>query len=87
MLARTGAWAAIEVVPNGGTASAVGYLVGQQAEVLAAKAGLAGVVAPGVLLLNFVTWNLDRLYRRAYPERPPDLSPNYLAVAVRAPAT
>ncbi len=83
---QTGAWAWIEVVPNGGTASALGYLLGRQAEAVAAKAGVEGALSPGVLLLNVLVWNLDRLYRRAYPDRPPDLSSNYLAIGVRAAA-
>jgi SAM-dependent methyltransferase len=84
LLETTGQWSAIEVVPNGGTGSALTYLIGRQAEVLARKWRAVPAVRPFVLALNVAGWNVDRIYRRAYPHRPPDLSPNYLAVAVRA---
>jgi SAM-dependent methyltransferase len=80
----TGSWSAIDVVPNGGTGSALAYLIGRQAEMLAAKTGAGFALRPAVLALNVAAWNADRFYRRAYPARPPDLSPNYLAVAVKA---
>jgi len=84
LIQTTGSWSEIDVIPNGGTGSALTYLIGRQAEVLADKAGLALALRPVVLALNVAGWNADRLYRRWYPTRPPDLSPNYLAVAVRA---
>jgi SAM-dependent methyltransferase len=84
LIHTTGSWSVIDVIPNGGTGSALTYLIGRQTEVLAAKVGVAFAVRPVVLALNVAGWNADRIYRRAYPTRAPDLSPNYLAVAVRA---
>ena len=83
LLELNGHWSTVEVIPNGGTASALAYLGGRQAEVFAAKAGIAPLIRPAMLSLNITAWNLDRLYRRRYPRRPPDLSPSYLAIAVR----
>jgi SAM-dependent methyltransferase len=79
----TGEWTRVDVHPNGGTGSALAYLVGRQLEALAYKLKARWLTAVPSFALNVAGWNLDRLYRRAYPSRPPDLSSNYLAVGIR----
>ncbi len=85
LLRTRGDFAEVAVTPNGGTATTIAYLTGQQLEVFAWKARLGKLLAPVVLALNVVAWSLDRLVLRIMPGRFPTLSPNYLAVAVRPP--
>ncbi len=79
----SGEWASVDVYPNGGPASGLVYLAGVQAEAAALKAGFLAAVAPLIFSLNILAWRSDRWYRQLFPERPPALSPNYLAVAAR----
>jgi hypothetical protein len=84
-LARNeGAWSSIDVFPNGGTASALVYVAGRLGEGLAAKLRAAPAMFPFVLGANAVAWRVDRFFAQRYVTRPPDLSANYLLVAVRA---
>jgi len=83
LLLTTGSWREVLILPNGATASALSYLVGRELEIVAGKLGMRIAAAPAVLLANAAAWSLDRILRGLYPSRPPDLAPNYLAVAVR----
>jgi SAM-dependent methyltransferase len=80
----TGDWATVDVYPNGGTAAALAYLVGRQLEAVASKAGFEDMAAPLLLPINALAWRADRRYWQLFPTRPPDLAPNYLAVAERS---
>lgn len=79
-----GPWLSVDVYPNGGTASAIAYLIARQAEVLAERAHLRGPLRIGVFALNVAAWRADRAYFRRYGHRPPDLAVSYLAVARRS---
>jgi SAM-dependent methyltransferase len=87
LFARNGAWQRVDVIPNGGTATAIAYLAGRQLEVLAERAHALAALRPAIFGLNVAAWRMDRAYRRAFPDRPPDLSPNFLVVARRAAAS
>lgn len=79
----TGSWTEVQVIPNGGTGAGLAYLIGREFEIVLSKLRLPFVAAPVSLTLNILGGSADRLFRRLYPTRPPDLAPNYLAVAVR----
>jgi SAM-dependent methyltransferase len=81
LLQASGPWARVDVYPTGGTGSAIAYLIGGQIEALAHKAGVYALAAPAVFASTVLGWNIDRLYRQLYPDRPPDLASSYLAVA------
>jgi SAM-dependent methyltransferase len=83
LLRTTGRWAEVRVVPNGATGSALAYLMGRELEIVASKLRLPIVAAPLVIVGNTTAWSLDQVFWRLFPSRPPDLAPNYLAVAVR----
>jgi SAM-dependent methyltransferase len=83
LLRTTGDWIEVEILPNGGTGAAFAYLIGRELEVVAAKLRLRLAAAPVIAAGNLTAWLFDRAFRRLYPLRPPDLAPNYLAVAVR----
>jgi 2-polyprenyl-3-methyl-5-hydroxy-6-metoxy-1,4-benzoquinol methylase len=76
-------WSKLEVVPNGSTPVALAYLVNSEIVSLLAKARVASLWVPVNLVLNAVTWRLDRLWRRFFGHRPPSLAANYLVVARR----
>jgi SAM-dependent methyltransferase len=82
LFSAAGEWSAIEVVPQGGVASAVAYLWCRQVEAAAARVRLRPLAAGPVLVANALAWNLDRARSRS-GMRWPDLSPNYLVVAER----
>ena len=84
LLRQTGDWASVDVWFNGGTASALAYLIGSALETICNQARLGFLPAPAVYLMNLMAWHLDRLYLQLFPGRPPDLASNYLAVAVKA---
>lgn len=77
-------WEWIDVCPNGGTASALAFLIGRELEVVLGGVGLRRVCETLLVALNTVAWRLDVLARRRYPERKPGLASNYLVVAGRA---
>jgi SAM-dependent methyltransferase len=76
-------WSEIEVVPNGGTAAALAYLLGRECDIVAAKLRLNFVGAAGVFAINVLASTLDRARVRFFPDREPGLAPNYVAVAIR----
>jgi SAM-dependent methyltransferase len=86
LLQEHGGFGEVVVHHNAGTASAITYLVFRQLEAVAVRLGLAGLLRPVTFAANVLAWRLDRLYASAYPNRPPDLCANYLAVA-RRPGT
>jgi SAM-dependent methyltransferase len=83
MFRATGGWQQIEVLSNGETASALGYLIGRELEIIAGKIGAQLAAAPIVIFLNAAAWSIDGAMKRLLPSRPPHLAPNYLVVAVR----
>lgn len=83
-IARAGGWTELEVLPAGGVLSASAYLIGGQAEAAAHRLGVPTLAAPVCLAVNAAAWNADRLAARLFPDLPPDVSVNYLAVATRA---
>jgi SAM-dependent methyltransferase len=83
LLRNAGDWREVEVLPNGGTAPALAYLVGRECDVLASKLRLRPAAAPVVLVMNLLAWAVDTARLRFFPEFQPGLAPNYLAVAVR----
>lgn len=83
LLQEQGGFGDVEVHHNGGTAAAITYLVFRQLEVVASRVGAAALLRPATLAANVLAWRADRLYASRYPERPPDLCANYLAVAHR----
>jgi SAM-dependent methyltransferase len=76
-------WQQIDVVPNGGTGSALAFVIGRELEVVLGAVGLRRVAAPLFVALNAVGWRLDVLAQRRYPDRVPELACNYLVVARR----
>ena len=83
-LVRTAApWSSVDVYPNGGTWSALGFLTGREIEASLAGLRVGALASPLVAMINLVTWNADRALRRRFANRPPDLAPNYLVAAVR----
>jgi SAM-dependent methyltransferase len=83
LLRMTGDWVDVTILPNGGTGAALAYLIGRELEIVASKLRVQVAAAPVVATGNLAGWLFDRALRRLYPLRPPDLAPNYLAVAVR----
>jgi SAM-dependent methyltransferase len=81
LLRNAGEWQEVKILPNGGTAPALAYLVGRECEVVASKIRLRAAVAPFVLAINLLAWGLDVASVRAFPYSTPGLAPNYLAVA------
>jgi SAM-dependent methyltransferase len=78
-----GQWSRLEVIANGSTPVALGYLVNSEIAALLGKVGVASLWGPANLVTNAVTWRLDRLWRRLFGHRPPSLAANYLVVAHR----
>jgi len=76
-------WEEVAVRPNGGTASALAFLLGREVEIALRQVRARPVAAASVAVMNAVAWRIDRAVAAAYPGRPPDLAPNYLAVAVK----
>lgn len=85
LLQQHGGFGDVVVHHNGGTASAIAYLVFRQLEVLAGRAGMGALLRPLTFGANVVAWRADRLFAGLYPDRPPDLCANYLAVGYRPP--
>lgn len=83
LLQQHGGFGEVEVHHNGGTASALTYLVFRQLEVMTATGGIGGVQRPATFAANLLAWRADRAYARMYPGRPPEICANYLAVARR----
>lgn len=83
LITTSGQWREVDVYPNGGTWTALAFLLGYEIEVAGSKLGVGRLLGPLALAMNVVAWNLDRLSRRLLPGRPPDLVANYLVVAVR----
>lgn len=83
LLRNAADWREVEILPNGGTAPALVYLVGRECDVLASKLRLRQAFAPLVFALNLLAWGLDAARPRVFPNSQPALAPNYLAVAVR----
>ena len=81
LFADAGEWESVDVYPNGGTASAIASLISQQLTSAAQKLGEPRLAWPAVGALNAFSWRLDRAHQRLFAGRPPDLAPNYLAVA------
>lgn len=81
LLTTTGDWSDLDVYANGGTGTALAYLMGRELETAVPRAGKAARAA--VLALNAIGWNLDRSARRDPSAGPPNLAANYLAVATR----
>jgi SAM-dependent methyltransferase len=82
-VASAARWEEIIVRPNGGTASALAFLLGREVEIAFRQVRARPVAAGLVAVMNAVAWRVDRAVAAAYPGRPPDLAPNYLAVAVK----
>jgi SAM-dependent methyltransferase len=80
LMERAGTWDTIEVLPAGGVTCAANYLISGQLQSAAHRAGIPWLIAPLVLVLNSLAWNCDRVTRLLFPELPPDISVNYLAV-------
>lgn len=78
-----GTWDELRLYPNGGTWTTIAWLLARETEAVLAKARLPWVGRGVIAVLNTAGWNLDRAFRRLYPERVPELSPNYLVVARR----
>jgi SAM-dependent methyltransferase len=83
MFRAAGPWRDIEILPNGGEASALAYLVGRELEIVAGKLGIRLAATPIVLAMNLLAWNVDRALGRISSSQPPNLAPNYLVVAAR----
>jgi len=83
LLQQHGGFDEVVLHHNAGTASAITYLLFRQLEVLASRKGLAAVLRPATFAANVLAWRADLLYASRYPDRPPDLCANYLAVARR----
>lgn len=83
LLQQDGGFGEVVVHHNGGTASALTYLIFRQLEAMMSATGISGLQRPGTFIANVLAWRTDRLYARMYPGRPPDLCANYLAVAYR----
>jgi SAM-dependent methyltransferase len=83
LLRTTGDWVDVTILPNGGTGAALAYLIGRELEIVTSKLRVRVAAAPVVAAGNLAAWLFDRALRRLDPLRPPDLAPNYLAVAVR----
>lgn len=83
LLRNAGGWQEVKILPNGGTAAALAYLVGRESEVVASKIRLGPAVAPLVLAINLIAWGVDVASIRVSCDSQPSLAPNYLAVAVR----
>jgi SAM-dependent methyltransferase len=83
LFSGAGSWRTIEVYPNGGNATALGYLFALELGAALKKARARALAPPLTFLVNLLAWNLDRGYRRLFPHRPPDLVANYLVVAAR----
>ncbi len=82
-ISQAARWQAIAIRPNGGTAAALTFLVGRELEFALRKVRARSLGAALVASMNVVAWRVDRAVAAAYPGRPPDLAPNYLAVAVK----
>lgn len=86
LLQHHGGFGDVTVHHNGGTATAVTYLVFRELEVLASRKDLAEFLRPVTFAANTLAWRIDRSFTRLHPDRPPELCANYLAVARRQTA-
>lgn len=74
-------WERIDVHPNGGSASAIAYLIGAELESLFSRQPAKALARGAIALVNSAALGFDRLYARRFPGRMPHGSPNYLVVA------
>jgi hypothetical protein len=71
------------VAANGGTASAIAFLVARELEATLGSVGGRALVKPVAFALNVAGWRADLAYRRRFGGRMPDLAANYLVTAVK----
>lgn len=83
LLQREREWQSVSIIPNGGTGSGLALLVGREIDIVFSKLRLRPIALAAVVTINVLALNFDRAMRRFAPDRPPELAPNYLAVAVR----
>jgi SAM-dependent methyltransferase len=83
LFAQNGPWSRVEVLPNGGTAVAIGFLAQWELKALADRTPIKAAWAPVGMALNAGIWNLERVYRRFGRSETPMLSANYLVSATR----